>query len=440
MTLFASEITKIGSADRGRIVQALADFKRSGRQLWLSASNAFPTGVPPRSWPRARRDATSLLELIAVSGPNHCADGWGFLARSLAALIAGDMHAARHFAYYAQLRASLAILACEGIGVFDGVNCVATSSGRLIQIDEFRRPNRPLGTHAMAWLALHAWANGGAAGAAIGNAITIRKVSIDSCLRSMWPGTAGRPVAHELILAWGVDLQRAIDDRQARNVSSYTAQALNPLQQNADDTVQFLAGFWDAFEPEPGDPFLAIDRHLFRLTVETQHRNINPTTMAAQLAADIAARYANLEPIIQATITDRFLARQDAVDDLLIIRSARSRSNPSHPTEMISRGALLLRTATALVTRVLFDAGITASPDLDFWLLALGSNLGFWDRSGPPSPMQGLWDDVSEALDDVLNTQSVSPSPFDRFEWATRKNGLPRVFEAERIALWGLRP
>jgi hypothetical protein len=358
----------------------------------------------------------------------------------LAALVAGDMHAARHFAYYAQLRASLAVLACEGIGVFDGVNCVANSSGRLSQIDEVPRQNRPFGTHAMAWLALDAWARGASSGSTIARAITIRKVSFDSSLRSMWPGTTSRPAAHDLILAWGIDLQRAIDDRHARNASSYTAQILNPLYQTAEETLEFLIGFWEAFEPESGDPFLSIDRHLFRLMVETQHRNINPTSPLAQVAADISSRHLDLHPSVQATVTPSFLSRTEIPDDQFIIRYARSQSTPSHPTEMISRGALLLRSATAMVTQVFFDAGITATPDLDFWLLKFGSNLGLWGQAGPPTPMYELWADVREALDDVLETRSLCPKPFSRFEWATQENGLPRIFEAERIVLWGLCP
>ena len=334
---------------------------------------------------------------MAASGPNHCIDGWGFLARSLSALIAGDMHAARHFAYYAQLRASLSILACEGIGVFDGVNCVVNAAGQLIQIDEISQRRRPLGTHAMAWLAMDAWAHGSGSGSTIAGAITIRKISFDSCIKGMWPGTSNRLAAHDLILAWGVDLQRAIGDRNARNASSYTAQVLNPLRQTADETIDFLVGFWDAFEPESGDPFLSIDRHLFRLLVETQHRSINPTSTAAQLASDISARYAKLDPRVQATMTAGFLSRAQVPDDPLIIRHARTRSNPPHPVEMISRAALLLRSATALVTGALFDAGVLVNPDLDFWLLPFGGNLGLWDQSGPPIPMYELWADVRQA-------------------------------------------
>jgi hypothetical protein len=441
MALSPAELSMVAGASRAPIVQAIADFKQQRRPEWLSATNVFPNGIPPRRWAQARRNLPSLLELIAVSEPNHCIDGWGFLARSLSALIAGDMHAARHFAYYAQLRASLAILACEGIGVFDHLNCVVTPSGHFHQIDELRRAGRPLGTHEMAWLALGAWARGAASGSAIAQAITIRKVSFDACLKSMWPGTGGRPGGYDLILAWGIDLQRAVDDRRARNASSYTAQILNPLQQTADETLDFLVEFWGTFEPESGDPFLSIDRHLLRLMVKTQHRIISPTSTTAQVASEVMSRHAKLDPIVQATITSDFLSRRAVPDDPIIVRQARARSNPSHPTEMISRAALLLRSATAMVTQVLFDAGVNGTPDLDFCLLPFGSDLGLWDRSGPPTPMHELWADVRQALDDVLATRArCTNPPFSRFEWATEENGLPRIFEAERIVLWGLCP
>ena len=52
----------------------------------------------------------------------------------------------------------------------------------------------------MTWLALEEWANGLTAGTFLGEALSLRKVSFDASLKAMWPGTAGRPLAYELIL------------------------------------------------------------------------------------------------------------------------------------------------------------------------------------------------------------------------------------------------
>ena len=54
MALFPAEINTVTRADRGRIVQAIAAFKRRAQPDWLSASNIFPDGIPPRNWNRAR--------------------------------------------------------------------------------------------------------------------------------------------------------------------------------------------------------------------------------------------------------------------------------------------------------------------------------------------------------------------------------------------------
>src|SRR5262249_39117892 len=152
----------------------------------------------------------------------------------------------RHFSYYAQLRASLAILASTGIGVFNEFNCAVDQSGRVLKIDDSSRP-RALGTHAMAWLALEEWARAPSSGTIISHAFSIRKVSFDDCLRAMWPGASGRVAAYDLILSWGVDLQRAFNDRGARNVSSYVAQALTPIPSTVDVTLDFLVDFWSDF-------------------------------------------------------------------------------------------------------------------------------------------------------------------------------------------------
>jgi len=346
------------------------------------------------------------------------------------------MHAARHFAYYAELRAALSILSCVGIGVLDRWNCIVNAAAGLESADDPARSN-PLGTHAMAWLALEEWASSPNSGGFIGQSITLRKVAFDDCLNAMWPGNAGRPIAQELILNWGFDLSRVLDDRHARNASSYTAQALNPISSSADETLDFLIEFWSQFEPDAGDPFMQLDRYLFRLMVEAQFKNIGGRP--SQLVPDIEKRYEQLEPSIQSVVKKDFLTRNAAGDDPSLIKKARSFSTPSHPTEMISRAALLLRSATAIVTRTLFDAGINTSADLRFWSEAYGENLGFWNAAGPPSPMNELWADVRQAMEDAANVRSSGPSPFSRLDWASSAvNGLPRISETERIALWSL--
>jgi hypothetical protein len=290
----------------------------------------------------------------------------------------------------------------------------------------------------MAWLALEQWAKQANAGAVIGSSIKIRNTSLDDCLKMMWPGSSSRPAAYDLILAWGFDLQRSLEDRHARNNSSYTPQALNPIHNAGHDTLDFAAEFWQSFEPDPSDPFLILDRHLFRIMVETQFSALGGRAQARVL--DISKRYQFLPAGVQSVISSDFLTRQSEALDSILIQLGGTNSAPPKPTELICRAALLLRSATAMVTDALFKAGVAPQTDLAFWLESYGEELGLWAPGDPPSPMYELWADVRQALDDALAARSnCASSCFSRFDWASAAiNGMPRIFETERIALWSL--
>src|SRR5687767_14472213 len=58
-------------------------------------------------------DHPHLTSYIAASGPCHLIDGWSFLGRSIDAALRSDSYTAIHLGYYAELRAAMAILACE---------------------------------------------------------------------------------------------------------------------------------------------------------------------------------------------------------------------------------------------------------------------------------------------------------------------------------------
>ena len=70
-----------------------------------------------------------LAQYVAASAIVHCYDGWSYLGRALEAEMAADPDAAIHLAYYAELRAAMALLASEGIGVFDAHHAVVSNIG-----------------------------------------------------------------------------------------------------------------------------------------------------------------------------------------------------------------------------------------------------------------------------------------------------------------------
>ncbi|MFC3816521.1 hypothetical protein [Lysobacter sp. GCM10012299] len=292
----------------------------------------------------------------------------------------------------------------------------------------------------MAWLALEHWTRSAVAGSEIGSAMSIRGVSFEDSISSLWPGSSSRPLAFDLILAWGADLRLGMTDKIARNHSSYTPQALSPQRKPVNEIVDFVAEFWSNFEPA-GDPFHSLDRHLFRLMVEKQYEvftGANPVDVNAR-REDLTNRYGNLDPAVQAVITLEFLTRQSEPDDAMIIQSARQNSATPTAFEMVSRAGLLLRSATAMVSRALFDAGIQPHRDLAFWFTEHGESRGFWAPGAALADMQELWDDIAQAISDVKGLRDADRTAFSHYTWSEGPvNGIPRLGEAERIALWGI--
>jgi hypothetical protein len=432
MTLSPREHALLLAGDRNAVIAQLAKIPTTG---WLQAANSFQNGSLPQRWNRVGPSRHQhVVELISVLGPKHCIDGWSFLARSLSALGAGNAHAARHFAYYAELRAALSILASFGIGIFNTLTCVVTKTGMRSIADQTRRPT--IGTHAMAWLALEAWATDSSSGQEIARAITIRKETFNDCIRALWPGTTSRPSASQLILTWGVDLKAPLSDRNARNQSSYTPNAFNILNEDATDCLNFYTSFWNCFEPDPGDPFLLLDRHLLRLLIEAQSHAVGISS--THRAADIKKRHGNLPAQIQTVASSDFLVRITEGVDLFVIQEARRSRTPPEASDMICRAGLLLRTATAFVQTNLFSAGVNFRTGVASWLPGYGERLGFWPTGSLPSPLFDLWFDIRQALDDVAAIKSAAPQ-FNRYVWSSSpSNGFPRLCEAERISLWSL--
>ena len=124
----------LAQADRGPILKVLGTVAGKPASEWLVPGHLAADGQLPRSWAQvasAGLTSAHFVEACAVSGPNHCVDGWSYAARSISALLAGDLHATRHLAYYAQLRAALSILAGLGVGIFNKINFIVNAAGEM---------------------------------------------------------------------------------------------------------------------------------------------------------------------------------------------------------------------------------------------------------------------------------------------------------------------
>lgn len=408
----ASDGPIIELASSAEVIAVLGDYS-AANPPWLPAAHPFPQGSLPPRFDFNGISQRQLTELIAVRGPLHCSDGWSYLSKAISALFLGDRHAARHLAYYAELRASLSILASQGIGIFNNINCVIDDAGNRHDLE-----NR--GTHEMCWLALDHWAKTPGSFEKIASAININGATLFEALSAYFPGSSGTTLGHGLIKGWGVDLSAATDDHIARNYSSYTPNDLSPMSGRPALDLDFIGSLWRSFQPSA----FGLERHLLRLILETELANTGGATLSP-------LGYANLDPRIAAHVSEGFLSRTEEVDEHPIIRTADTTDTSAEA--MLARGAILLRIATSLAQDNLGKAGVGIN-ELEPWWSTLGLERGLWSHPAEPTDMSELWMEVEDALEAASRAEQTS-----RHGWLGELPGSTlRLFQTERIALWNL--
>jgi hypothetical protein len=415
--LSVADRTSLALADSAVVINALGRFRTQACPPWLPAGHPYPDGALPKAQAAfAAVSGADLLEVIAVRGPLHAIDGWTYLGRALSALLAGQAHAARHLAYYAELRAALSILASSGIGVFNRRNAVIDSTGAVHLLDDH-------GTHDMAWLALAEWSTMPSSLERLIGPINFAGTSLLDPFREFFPADVSTALGH-LMIEWGFDLEQGVTDRDQRNWSSYQPTALGPITTNPANDAAFLTMFWNACRPNG----VELERHLLRILLETEARSHFLTV------ADYEQRYDRLHDGVKAVVPFDFLKRvTDPMDhDFLIQMSVKTL--PAPPYAMMCRAALLLRLATGMAEDQLRAAGVQPFHHFQAWWQDFGASHGLWAPGMPPAASADLWSDIDLALE-----ESASAPTGHRLEWVTALAGnAVRVCETERAALWGL--
>ena len=203
---------------------------------------------------------------LAASAPTHCCDGWAFLGRAVASYLRGDPDTARR-AYYAELRAAMAMLATEGIGIFSRLH---------FSIDKQQKASigARTGTHVATWAILEEWASRNQAADLMGRILTPRDIPMNDWLNHFSPGAVWAPVAEDWLRVMGLDLKRLSADRDARNEASYRPTQLNPCAANTPEAIAAIcAEPVAAARAEQHLIVRAIDRELLRLTLELAFRS-----------------------------------------------------------------------------------------------------------------------------------------------------------------------
>lgn len=430
------QVAELKKASRAHVLAALGGVRNRAPHEWLGAGHGAASGELPKKWPLLQAlPNQDAIDAVAMAIPTHCVDGWTFAARAMGALLAGDPHACRHMAYYAQLRASLCILANLGVGLFNGLNFVVDATGQIVRIDPTaRRSDKGLGTHTIVWETLEAWGQEPDLAGAFLDLLRIKHIPLRDLLESLWPGFIGVTTVGKLIAAWGVDLKRGIEDHKFRNNSSYAPHALNPISMTTSSNLRFVGTSWQLFEPSGGSGFDNLDRHLLRKIFLAQHE-ISEAGAPVEDGA-LGKAYGSLPAAIRMFCPQSFVLSTPVTPEVL--RNAYAKLSPAKPLHMLSRALLLLRTATAFTHTSLTAAGVdVANGELTVWLDEIAVSRGFCAAGQTIGDGSGLWDDIVLAIEDF--DRSRKPAPANLNDWKSRlPNGYPLVGEVERIALWSL--
>lgn len=427
------EITTVG----------LKPFIKNSR--WIGKSNQYANDAvgqiklnPPDNSVRKR----NLAQYITASSVLHANDGWSYLGRAISCLMVGDAHRALHLAYYAELRAGMSLLAGQGIGIFNSKHFVVSAPNVATKLSVGQ------GTHVVVWEALEHWSKQAASGTLFSGLIRPEGISLDDWFAPVGGGSSLAAQARDWFMQWGMDLNLATNDRQARNDSSYRPDGI-PLSWEVSpaEVLDFVRDLWSTLEPGDQSRFEQIDRYILRLTLEKQYTGIsgNPAVGTNPGFVSHVSTVVGAQSLSTSATTrwQNFLLRRTAAADPAIFANStvKPASLSSDPLAVLSRATLLLRVATGSAHDLLRQAGFDANA-LTFWSNGIGVARGLWEPASQPAQLSDLWADIRDTLLEVDDTTASDPSAYSSisglgYGLAGRLNML---CSHERVSLWGLCP
>ena len=363
-----------------------------------------------------------LAQYLALSSAAHVLDGWRYISQSSVAFLSGSRTQALHLAYYAELRAGLAILAQSGVGILKGIHFALSSAGDVVW---FRGP-----THRKVWEAIDSWANQAAHGLEV-----VRCFSFSGLSGEDWASASGaaiQAVAEYWIKNWSIDLHSLVADTELRNEASYRPNLRgNALASMSESDVRFVRDMSFALSPLDQGQFDIVDRAVINDLCRKSYSLLNDPPNKATLLS-------YWDNIMQWIHTNRGKTEEEAKEIVGSVRNsfreaggkllldAKSRNDGFKG--VYSRSFLLLRLASALLRSQWRETRRRRSPQewqdrliLDYVVHAL-----VCDSSNPSKDYTILFADQEDAIgkvDEWLTTHV----PFNAFElW---KQQAPSVLD-----------
>lgn len=409
---------------------------------WIGKTNRYCTDCTNRI-ERDTKNGRSvnhahLAQYIAASVLLHTADGWGFLGRAVDCHARGDFRTSRHLAYYAELRAAMALSAFEGIGIFNKKHFIVDDSRECHKI-------QGIGTHQIAWLILDHWSDLKRSSNLITSVIKPGGIGLGEWTDRFGGGGTVKTVGNRWLKTWGIDLRKLGKDRNARNEASYRPSKMVASETLPfDQLLNFITEFWRILEPAPQNAFDLLDKFLLRRCLAELFKAITGLRPRNDMAAYCKRVSKMLDDVLgQQTVKEkwfRFLTWEIEPEDSQILIEALGndrQESPRHHLQVIARGSLLLRLSTGACDLLLSSAGADRTM-IQFWLKSVGEEIGMWETDSEPEELADLWSDIQLAAEETKAWYANKDLP-NLVKWRKEQGSQITVFgNCERIGLWGL--
>lgn len=386
---------------------------------------------------------------LAAASFLHCKDGWQYLSEAVDCIFKGDFKTAVHLSYYAELRAAKSFLASEGIGIFNNVHFIVSSTPSIIK-DPKSRYNRGRsrhegsGTHSFIWECLDKYSSS-------------TSKNVDHLLKFFWHNGLSfdtwithiphantivviSQIVKQWIKDWAFDINHFKDDRDGRNDASYGPSKFNNYTPNdCKASAEMYSGALKLLEPDSINKYSLLDKHLFKMLFLKIHAEIVSRGMITISPVDL------LDEMFRASGKTVDIALRNIVasntNHSLIDAAQDTLSDPTgniKPFTIFARALLLLRVCTGGVASLLKNASVT-SAELAFFYEYCGVEHAFWRPGTIITDFNDLWIEISDALIDIDAWIARQVSPVDlRFFNDSHYHNLTSYKQINRCNYWGI--
>jgi hypothetical protein len=373
-----------------------------------------------------------FAQYLALSSASHVLDGWRYMSQAALSFLNGSRTQAIHLAYYAELRAALAILAFSGIGILKRKHFALTSGMDVIWFQG--------ATHDTTWKAIGYWSRQPVHGIEVLRCFSCLGLSGEEWAEACGAASSGtvQDIAEYWVSDWTVDLSTLGQDSDLRNEASYRPNLrLTALDLPSEVDLRFVRDACAASIPVDYGQFDIVDRaivyDLCKKSYELLHIPSGATflTFRAGLANWIVNQKNRSENEAIEMITSLRTAFRQEGGTLL----RRARKEHVDVGAVFSRAFLLLRLASALLRLQWKETRLLKSPQdwQEQLLLSYVSHSLVHDKESPNTSYSTFGADQEKAIEEIDDWMNKN-SAFNPYTlWDERPQSLVNLCKFERV-------